>query len=266
VNLKRPLVIACSLALAGASAARADDVSDLKAKLDALQKQMDAVKSQLENVTSQMQKQKQEMQQQPQVASGAPFIQRKPGNDLTFLIGGGEVQIYGHADVSLDYQTSGLSGFIHDGQTVTGNNGWVADVSSNLSYFGIRGERPINDDLKALFQFETEVAYASTPGASDQSTDGTAQKYSLGSRNSFVGLQSATYGAIKLGKSDTPYKLATARMDPFASTPGDYNAIMGNSGGDNRAEFDARLPHSVWTVCPRRTRLHWRQFDCRTKR
>jgi hypothetical protein len=40
-------------------------------------------------------------------------------------------------------------------------------------------------------------------------------------------------------------------MDPFASTPGDYNAIMGNSGGDNRAEFDARLPHSVWYESPK---------------
>jgi len=45
---------------------------------------------------------------------------------------------------------------------------------------------------------------------------------SLGSRNSFVGLQSEEYGAIKLGKTDTPYKTATARLDPFASTPGDY--------------------------------------------
>jgi predicted porin len=39
-------------------------------------------------------------------------------------------------------------------------------------------------------------------------------------------------------------------MDPFASTPGDYNAIMGNSGGDNRAEFDMRLPHSIWYESP----------------
>jgi predicted porin len=55
---------------------------------------------------------------------------------------------------------------------------------------------------------------------------------------------------VKLGKSDTPYKKATARMDPFASSPGDYNAIMGNSGGDNRAEFDSRLPHSIWYESP----------------
>ena len=102
-----------------------------------------------------------------------------------------------------------------------------------------------------MFQFETEVAYAATPGASDQAPDGTAQKFSLGSRNSFIGLQSAKYGAIKLGKTDTPYKSSTGRMDPFSSTPGDYNAIMGNSGGDNRAEFDDRMPHSIWYESPK---------------
>jgi predicted porin len=54
-----------------------------------------------------------------------------------------------------------------------------------------------------------------------------------------------------IGKTDAPYKTSTGRMDPFASTPGDYNAIMGNSGGDNRAEFDTRLPHSVWYESPK---------------
>ncbi|MEO8565261.1 MAG: porin, partial [Betaproteobacteria bacterium] len=242
---KKTLAVACLLALAGAGTARADAISDLKAQMEVLQKQLDQVKTQLYNM---QEEKKREAKEAP---VGGPFIRTKPGDALTFLVGGGEVTIYGHADVSLDDQTSGLSGFMHDGQTVTGRNGWVPDVSSNLSYFGIRGQRPLNKDLKALFQFETEIAYAATPGASDQAPDGTAQKFSLGSRNSFVGLQSATYGAIKLGKTDTPYKTSTGRMDPFASTPGDYNSIMGNSGGDNRAEFDARLPHSVWYESPK---------------
>jgi predicted porin len=127
----------------------------------------------------------------------------------------------------------------------------MPDVSSNLSFFGIRGERAVDQDLKALFQFETEVTVAATPGASDQGTDGGAQKSALGSRNSFIGLQSKRLGAVKIGKTDTPYKTTTGRMDPFASTPGDYNAIMGNSGGDNRTEFDLRLPHSIWYESPK---------------
>jgi predicted porin len=247
VNRKKILVIACSLSLFGTGAARADVVSDLQAQMETLQKQLDQVKTQLYN----MQEEKRKEVNEAKESGGGTLIRMKPGNDLTFLVGGGEVQIYGHADVSLDDQTSGLSGFMNNGQPVTGKNGWVPDVSSNLSYFGVRGNRSLSKDLKAVFQFETEVAYAATPGASDQAPDGTAQKFSLGSRNSFIGLQSAAYGAIKLGKTDTPYKTSTGRMDPFASTPGDYNAIMGNSGGDNRAEFDARLPHSVWYESPK---------------
>src|SRR5450759_2327431 len=237
---KRSLVIACSLALACMANAHADQVSDMQAKMDALQKQMQELQAQMGSV----------LIKQEQVAP-APSISMKPGNDLTLQVGGGEVTLYGHADVSVDYQTSGLSGFIHNGLPVTGNNGWMSDVSSNLSFFGVRGARPIDKDLKAVFQFETEVSYAATPGASDQAPDGTAQKFSLGSRNSFVGLESAIYGAIMLGKTDTPYKTSTGRLDPFASTPGDYNAIIGNSGGDNRAEFDMRLSHSIWYESPK---------------
>lgn len=39
-------------------------------------------------------------------------------------------------------------------------------------------------------------------------------------------------------------------MDPFASSVGDYNSIMGNTGGDLRAEFDARIPHSIFYDSP----------------
>jgi predicted porin len=239
---RKSLVISCSLALAVSGSARADQISDMQSKLEALQRQIQELQAQIGAVK----------QEQARAQAAPPAaVAVKPGKDLTLQIGGGEVQIYGHADVSLDNQTNGMSDFMHDGQRVTGRNGWVPDISSNLSYFGVRGDRPIGGDLKALFQFETEVAYASTPGASDQSPDGTAQKFSLGSRNSFVGLQSRAWGTVKLGKSDTPYKTSSGRMDPFASTPGDYNAIMGNSGGDNRAEFDARLAHSIWYESPK---------------
>src|SRR5260221_3705774 len=237
---KRSLAIACSLALACTGSARADQLSDMQRQLDALQKQQQELQKNMSSTK----------QERHEGAAPAPAVSMKPGNSLTFEVGGGEITLYGHVDVSLDNQTNGMSGFINGGQQVSGNNGWVPDVSSNLSYFGVRGGRPIGDDLKALFQFETEVAYASTPGASEQAPDGTAQKFSLGSRNSFIGLQSRAWGTIYLGKTDTPYKTSTGRMDPFASTPGDYNAIMGNSGGDNRTEFDLRLPHSVWYESP----------------
>src|SRR6185312_4038696 len=239
----KPRIIGHAVAMAlaagafvGTAAAQSDNET-LKRQIDSLQRQIDQLKSALEH------------QQAPAPApSAAPPM--KPGNDLTFHVGGGEVTLYGHVDLSLDDQTNGMNGFINNGLPVTGKNGWVPDVSSNLSYFGIRGLRPVGQDLTALFQFETEVAFAATPGASDQAPDGTAQKFSLGSRNSFLGLRSRM-GTFYIGKTDTPYKTSTGRMDPFASTPGDYNSIIGNSGGDNRAEFDDRMPHAAWYQSPR---------------
>ncbi len=58
------------------------------------------------------------------------------------------------------------------------------------------------------------------------------------------------WGAIKAGKSDTPYKKSTSKFDPFSATLGDYNSIMGNTGGDLRAEFDWRMSHSIWYELP----------------
>ena len=39
-------------------------------------------------------------------------------------------------------------------------------------------------------------------------------------------------------------------MDSFYGEIGDYQAIMGNTGGDNRIEFGTRLGHSIWYESP----------------
>jgi len=191
--------VACAMAASlvaaafSAPAAAQTDNEALKRQIDSLQRQIDELKSALQRAPAPA----------PAPVSGPAM---KPGNNLTFQVGGGEVTLYGHVDVSVDDQTNGLAGFINNGQPVTGKNGWVPDVSSNLSYFGVRGQRPVSRDLTALFQFETEVAFAATPGVSDQAADTTASKFQLGSRNSFIGLRSKGMGTIYIGKTDTPYK------------------------------------------------------------
>src|SRR5258708_17533597 len=40
-------------------------------------------------------------------------------------------------------------------------------------------------------------------------------------------------------------------MAPCSATVGEYNSIMGNTGGDNRAEFDTRLSHAMWYESPK---------------
>ena len=161
------------------------------------------------------------------------------------------VQFYGHLDLSIDDITKGIKeGGAGQNPPPVGKVGWQADVSSNLSYFGFRGDHDIGGGNRMVFQVETQVDVAATPGPSpvNQASQGNVDNKvlgALGSRNSYLGIAGG-FGALKLGKTDAPYKLSTARMDPFSATVGDYNSIMGNTGGDNRAEFDTRLSHAVW--------------------
>src|SRR3989441_2960894 len=162
------------------------------------------------------------------------------------------VQIYGHLDVSIDDITKGIAGKTTTVAPVatipaTGKLGYQSDISSNLSYLGVRGSQTLGSSgLRGVFQVETQLDVASTPGTGIP--DGSV-KGAWASRNSFVGL-AGSWGAFKIGKTDAPYKLSTARMDPFASSIGDYNSIMGNTGGDNRAEFDTRISHAMWYESP----------------
>jgi predicted porin len=241
MRFRHIVVFAGVVAVCAPGMAVADDVSDLKAQMEVLQKQLDAVKTQLYNM--QETKKKEEVSEKQR-----PFVRLKPDSGLTFEVGQGEIQLYGHADLSVDEVDNGLKGRFG----AQGKNGWLLQEASNLSYFGIRGKRRLTPGITGLFQFETEIAYVNTPGP----TSDAQIKQGLGSRNSFVGLQ-GSYGAVKLGKTDAPYKTSTARMDPFSSSVGDYNSIMGNSGGDNRAEFDTRQPHAVWYESPRFSGLNF---------
>jgi len=150
------------------------------------------------------------------------------------------VTLYGSVDVSGDI----FNPSVFDQGTKLG-------ISSNISSFGIRVRHNLApygwDGMAVVAQLESQVDIAAAP----------TERAAFGTRDSFVGLESP-WGSIKAGKSDTPYKKATAAMDPFTRTLGDYNSIMGNTGGDNRAEFDWRMNHAVWYESPI---LHGFQFS-----
>jgi predicted porin len=172
---------------------------------------------------------------------------------LEWTVGGTTVQLYGHADVSYDYVDNGISP-VQEGLHLSSlglnpaqaNNGWLGQISSNLSYFGVRGSHKVNSYLTGIFQVETEVMYSDTPGP----TSDLQCKYCLGSRDTYVGVK-GPWGAVKMGKEDAPYKrTTTGAFDPFLNSIGDARSIMGNSGGDNRAEFMGRVSHAIWYESP----------------
>jgi predicted porin len=183
-------------------------------------------------------------------SSLAPQKPPKPSDRLEWNVAGTTVQLYGYADLSYDYVDNGITSAMEATNPLIAafpnipgraNNGWLGQVSSNLSYFGVRGSHKINDYLKGIFQFETEVMFVATPG----STSDLQCKFCLGSRDSYVGVQ-GPWGAFKVGKENPPFKRAIIPLDPFYRTIADHRSIMGNSGGDNRSEFEPRYSHAIW--------------------
>src|SRR5216683_2342237 len=148
------------------------------------------------------------------------------------LIDNTTVTLYGSIDVSGDI----FNPSVFDQGTKFG-------IASNISSFGVRVRHNLApygwDGMAVVAQLESQVDIAAAPH----------ERAAFGTRDSFLGVE-GPWGAVKAGKSDTPYKKSTAAMDPFTRTLGDYNSIMGNTGGDNRAEFDWRMTHAIWYESP----------------
>ena len=196
------------------------------------------------------------------------FFRHKPGDPLTFETPGGEITGYGNIDVSLDGASKTVTGWTtspantNDGGealnfpngrvTPSGNFGWMPDISTNLSYLGVRGfQRLSNTDWRFVYQLEAgfDVSAAPSTRQSNSNLSNTVNG-ALFSRNSYIGLANPAIGAIKIGKSDAPYKNSTAAFNPFSGEWGDYAVVMGNTGGDNRVEFGTRVNHAIWYESP----------------
>jgi predicted porin len=260
---------------------RAQAVSD--AQIKALQAQID----QLQKTVKQLQAQqvRSNTKPQPAVAHAAPppgatvptaappppmpvkaeptdfwFFRHKPGDPLTFETPGGEVTGYGNIDVSFDGASKNVGSLQLNGSSPpAGNFGWMPDISTNLSYLGVRGfQRLPVQGVNFVYQLEAGFELSATPGNKESgSSDSNLVNGALFSRNSFIGLASQNLGAIKIGKTDAPYKNSTAAFNPFVGEWGDYAVIMGNTGGDNRVEFGTRLDHAIWYESPTIGGFQW---------
>src|SRR6516225_4996795 len=208
------------------------------------------------------------------------FFRHKPGDPLTFQTPGGEITAYGNIDVSFDAASKTVTGFTssRDNQhcmygggfcVATGNFGWMPDISTNISYVGVRGFQrlgwPVTTGLPAKagpvvestsdwrFVYQLEAGFEVSAAPSNRQSNSNLSNNvngALFSRNSYIGLANPAIGAIKIGKSDAPYKISTAAFNPFSGMWGDYQVVMGNTGGDNRVEFGTRVNHAIWYESP----------------
>jgi predicted porin len=240
----------CLVSFSGA--ARSATLDDVMARLDKIEKENAELRAKVRNLSA----------ARPVAAAPAPVVTDpskfkgnpvlhaavalspapKPGptiggipvkaGPLGPLIDNTTVTLYGSIDLSADV----FNPSVFDQGTKLG-------VASNISSFGIRVRHNLApygwDGMAVVAQLESQVDISAAPH----------ERAAFGTRDSFLGVE-GPWGAIKAGKSDTPYKKSTAAMDPFSRTLGDYNSIMGNTGGDNRAEFDWRMNHSIWYESP----------------
>lgn len=129
-----------------------------------------------------------------------------------------DVTIYGRANVTVD--------LLDDGDEYS-----EVAMSSNSSRLGFRANREF-DGLTAMVQIEQEIDF------SDQGSN-------WASRDTFVGL-SGGFGMVRLGKFDTPFKVARGPANLFGDQIGDMRNLT--RAGDGR--FDERTPNTVHYQTP----------------
>jgi predicted porin len=113
-------------------------------------------------------------------------------------------------------------------------------------------------DWRFVYQLEAGFDVSAFPSNKQSNSNLSNQvNGALFSRNSYIGLASPAFGAIKIGKTDAPYKNSTAAFNPFSGMWGDYAVIVGNTGGDNRVEFGTRIAHAIWYESPTMGGFQW---------
>lgn len=153
----------------------------------------------------------------------------------TALADTANVSVYGKADLSYDFINTGTSAAGAAG-TSKGN------VSSNVSKLGFKGAEGIGDGLSVVWQVEGQVNIDNTGGT-------------FATRNSFLGLKSGSAGTVLLGRHDTPYKLATRKLDVFGDSIADNRALLGGVTSNITVDsasvaFDGRQPDIILYTTP----------------
>ncbi|SHE53561.1 Outer membrane protein (porin) [Microbulbifer donghaiensis] len=115
------------------------------------------------------------------------------------------IDFYGKANVAFQFADEG--------------DGANTDIKSNASRLGVKGELPLNDSIKGIYQMEYQV-----------DIDGEAED-TFEQRNIYAGLEGG-FGQVIGGKFDTPLKVAQKKVDLFNDLEGDIKSLITKS--DNR--------------------------------
>ena len=98
-------------------------------------------------------------------------------------------------------------------------------VESHSSRIGIKGSHALNNGLEATYGLEYGIDLDGDDATGIHGTGNTYTTNTFTSRNQFVGVKGG-FGEVRVGKHDTPAKLATAGQDVFADTYADMSTIL----------------------------------------
>jgi hypothetical protein len=111
---------------------------------------------------------------EPIDSGGHRFLERKPGNPLTFFTPGGEITAYGNIDVSFDDTAKNVKStpLAPGVAPPVGNFGWMPAISTNLSYLGVRGFQRLPDvPFNFVYQLEVGFDVSATPGLKETNSN-----------------------------------------------------------------------------------------------
>ena len=122
-------------------------------------------------------------------------------------VAGKKLEVYGKAHVAIQSNDDALN---------TANDNW--QVKSIDSRLGFKGAIPLNGDLTATYKYELGLDVADAGG--------------LSHRNQYLGLKGG-FGEVRIGRHDSPLKMAQGKFDQFGDTVGDLK-FAGDEDGENR--------------------------------
>lgn len=205
-------ILACfgSLAL-GVTPAQAGTLEDLRAEIQAQKVRLEKLEEQLQATAATAATATKKAEQASKAVAEAPAAPKSKGLSMPqglaiygIIDGGVEIGDYGH-----------------------GTKARVQSGMGSASRLGFKGERSFGDDLSAYFQLEAGVSidngqntgHSSNVSNPGQGASSSASVNSTGvaifSRNTFVGLNSKTFGDLRFGRDYVPIYSITSPSDPF---------------------------------------------------
>jgi predicted porin len=146
---------------------------------------------------------------------------------ITSAFASPEIDVYGRINVTLQNSDEAVEEQV--------------ELKSNSSRVGVKGEKALNSDLKAIYQLEWGV-----------NVDSESDDDIFTPRNQFVGLEGA-FGTVKVGRHDTALK----------ESQGDFRPVQ-RSRGRHRRNFQRREPaqglHRLHHACSRQVIPRHRKF------